>query len=249
MPRYKLTIEYDGTPFCGWQKQEDQQSVQEVVEIACGTFAGLGNEPVKVQCSGRTDAGVHAYGQVAHVDFPKARNPFNIVQGLNVLMHHVPVCVVAAEEVADDFNARFDATMRHYEYRIINRSPTLALDAKRAMHVFQELDIEAMQNAAKHLLGKHDFSSFRAAACQGKNPIKTLEALDISQQSEHVTITAKSRSFLHHQVRNITGTLVYVGIGKFTADDVKEILDARDRRKAGPTAPAHGLYFMGVSYN
>ena len=248
MPRYKLTIEYDGTPFCGWQRQEDQPSVQEVVERACAKLAGLGDTLLTVYCSGRTDTGVHAYGQVVHVDFPSPRDPYNIIQGLNVLMLPHPVAVVEAEEVDEEFHARFGSKQRHYEYRIINRSPILAIDRERAWHVHTPLDIDLMNQGAQHLIGHHDFTSFRASECQGKSPEKTLDELSIVREGELIRVTAKSRSFLHHQVRNMVGTLMYVGNGKWQPDDVKTALEARDRRKAGITAPAHGLYFMGVKY-
>jgi tRNA pseudouridine38-40 synthase len=248
MPRYKLTIEYDGTPFCGWQRQADKPSVQEVLERACAQFAGLDNARLPVQCSGRTDAGVHAYGQVVHVDFPQSRDPYNIVQGLNVIMLPNPVVVVCAEAVEDSFHARFDSKERHYEYRIINRPAMLALERDRAWHVHTPLDVARMNEGAQHLLGHHDFTSFRASGCQSKSPEKSLDILQVTRDGERVYITAKSRSFLHHQVRNMVGTLMYVGNGKWDPDDVKRALYARDRRAAGPTAPAHGLYFMGVTY-
>ena len=248
MPRYKLTIEYDGTPYCGWQRQADQASVQSVLEEACRQFY---HQPIEVFCAGRTDAGVHARGQVVHVDFPEPRNPFNICEGLNMLMLPHPVAVLAAEEVEDDFHARFNATRRHYLYRIINRSSRLALDATRAWHVFRPLDIEAMREGARHLIGQHDFTSFRSTACQSKSPLKTLDRLEIKQRTNNpgqVMIYTDARSFLHHQVRNMVGTLMLVGTGKWKPEQVKQALEARDRTQSGPAAPAQGLYLMQVDY-
>lgn len=250
MTRYKLTIEYDGTPFSGWQKHEGNLTVQGVMEDAAAKFLGTG-ERVEVQCAGRTDSGVHARGQVAHVDFPAGREPFNVRQGLNMLMLPHPVSVITAEEVADDFNARFDATRRHYLYRITNRSSRLALDAYRSWQVHGTFDLEAMRQAAAHLIGHHDFSSFRSADCQAKSPMKTLDALEILQRTnrpEEIMIRTHARSFLHHQVRNMVGTLVHVALGKWEPARVKEALAAKDRRAGGPMAPAHGLYLMKVDY-
>jgi tRNA pseudouridine38-40 synthase len=248
MPRYKLTIEYDGTPFCGWQKQADDLSVQTVLEHACMQFMAA-DAPIEVTCSGRTDAGVHAWGQVAHVDFAEARPIFNIIQGLNNYMLPHPVSVVAAEEVAADFNARFDARMRHYRYRIINRKARIAIDALRAWQVPNALNEAAMQTAANHLLGHHDFSSFRSSHCQAKSAMRTVSAISVTRQHEEITIDCSARSFLHHQVRNMVGTLVQVGLGNWQPEKVKAVLEARDRREAGANAPAHGLYFMRVEYD
>lgn len=248
MPRYKLTIEYDGTPFCGWQKQEHSPSVQEALETA---FAQFMTQPVELFCAGRTDAGVHARGQVAHVDLHEPRGTFNIREGVNTLLRPHPVAIVSAEEVPDTFHARHDALKRYYLYRIINRPAKLALDSARAWHIHQPLDIEAMREAAKSFLGKHDFTSFRASNCQSKNPVKTLDELRIVQRQknpEQLMIYVSARSFLHHQVRNMVGTLSLVGMGKWQPHQVREALEARDRTASGPTAPAHGLYFMQVDY-
>lgn len=250
MPRYKLTIEYDGTPYSGWQKQTEAPSVQAVVEAACTHFMNA-SETVEVVCAGRTDAGVHARGQVVHVDLVESREPYAIVRGLNALMMDAPIAVISAEEVADDFSARFNATKRHYLYRIINRRARLGLDATRAWHVYQPLDIEKMREAAALLIGNHDFTSFRSGACQAKSPIKTLDTLEIKTREknpEQVMIYTSARSFLHHQVRNMVGTLVYVGMGKWSVADVAAALEAKDRREGGPMAPAHGLYLMRVEY-
>ncbi len=250
MPRYKLTLEYDGTPYCGWQKQTEHPSIQAVLEAACTEFMGA-SETVEVQCAGRTDAGVHARGQVAHVDFATPREPHTIVRGLNGLMIKHPISVLKAEEVPESFNARFDATRRHYLYRIVNRKGQPALDKFRAWHVHKPLDLTHMNEAAELLIGRHDFSSFRGSECQAQSPIKTLDSLEVRAREnnpEQIMIRTSAKSFLHHQVRNMVGTLVYVGIGKWTVADVAHALEARDRRAGGPMAPAHGLYLMRVEY-
>ena len=248
MPRYKLPLEYDGTPFSGWQRHNGKPTVQATLEKALAMFM---NAPVETVCAGRTDAGVHARGQVVHVDLATPRAPFNICEGLNVLLLPHPISVLKAEEVDEEFHARFKATRRHYLYRIVNRSSRLALEATRAWHIFRPLDIDAMQVAANHLLGHHDFTSFRDAKCQALSPMKTLDELRIVRRKknpEQVMIYASARSFLHHQVRNMVGTLGLVGTGKWQPDDMKKALEARDRQAAGPMAPAHGLYLMKVEY-
>lgn len=248
MPRYKLTIEYDGTPYCGWQRQEDQPSVQGVLEAALHQFV---QTPVDVYCAGRTDAGVHARGQVVHVDLPVERKPFNICEGLNVIMLPHPVSVLSAEEVSPEFHARFDAKKRYYLYRIINRSSRLAIDATRAWHLFKPLKLDAMREAAAHLIGTHDFTTFRSTQCQSKDPVKTLDEIRIVQREnrpEQIMIYVSARSFLHHQVRNMVGTLSLVGMGKWAPEQVREALEARNRSAGGPTAPAQGLYLMQVDY-
>jgi tRNA pseudouridine38-40 synthase len=250
MPRYKLILEYDGTPFSGWQKHEGNLTVQGVMEDAAAKFLGSG-ERVEIQCAGRTDAGVHARGQVAHLDLPTPRDVFNVRQGLNMLMLPHPVSVISAEEVSPEFNARFDAKSRHYLYRITNRSSRLALDALRSWQVHGEFDLQKMREAAQHLLGHHDFSSFRSADCQAKSPMKTLDTLEILQREnrpEEIMVRTSAKSFLHHQVRNMVGTLVHVALGKWEPSRVAEALAARDRRAGGPMAPAHGLYLMRVEY-
>ncbi len=250
MSRFKLIIEYDGTPFCGWQKHEGNLTVQEVLETAAMKLANA-DAPVPVQCAGRTDSGVHARGQVAHVDLPEGRTSFNVRQGLNMLMLPHPISVVSAEEVSPDFHARFDAQRRHYLYRITNRSSRLALDAYRSWQVHGEFDFDAMRKAASFLIGHQDFSSFRSADCQAKSPLKTLDTLEILQRQnrhEEIMIRTSAKSFLHHQVRNMVGTLVHVALGKWEPERVAEALAARDRRAGGPMAPAHGLYLMKVDY-
>ena len=248
MPRYKLTIEYDGTPFCGWQKQDGQRSVQGALEAAAAQFV---QAPVELFCAGRTDAGVHARGQVAHMDLPVERAPFNICEGLNTILLPHPITVLAAEEVAPEFHARFDAKQRYYLYRIINRSSRLALDATRAWHIYRPLDLDAMREAASHLIGTHDFTTFRSTQCQSKSPLKTLDEIRIVQRKknpEQIMVYLSARSFLHHQVRNMMGTLSLVGMGKWTPEQVREARDAKNRSAGGPTAPAHGLYLMQVDY-
>jgi tRNA pseudouridine38-40 synthase len=249
MPRYKLTIEYDGTHYAGWQKQPDRPSIQESIEAALLKFC---NEPVEVCGAGRTDAGVHATGQVAHIDLTKAYNPYNVMQGINFHLfgerETSSIAIVKAEPTADDFHARFSATRRYYVYRIINRRARLALESGRAWQIGETLDVEAMQKAAKELLGHHDFTSFRDSECQAKSPVKTLDYLDIKRYGEEIRISTHARSFLHHQVRIIVGTLIQVGKGKWTVVDVKKALDAKDRAQAGPTAPPDGLYLIQVDY-
>ncbi len=253
MPRYKLWIEYDGTPYAGWQKQSDRPSVQEAIEEAVFKFCG---ERAEVTGAGRTDAGVHAVGQVGHVDIGKELDPFRVMQGINFHLFAVPqgetstnrIAITKAERVSDEFHARFSATRRHYLYRIISRRARLALEAGRAWHVIEPLDADAMHQAAQHLVGHHDFTTFRDTECQAKSPEKTLEALDVKRLGNEIHITARARSFLHHQVRIMAGTLVQVGKGRWTEHDVAEALAAKDRRKAGPTAPPEGLYLLGVDY-
>jgi len=248
MPRYKITIEYDGEPYRGWQKQAGSHTVQGALEEA---FAKFAQAPVEVYCAGRTDAGVHARGQIAHVDLPVAREPVNIRKGVNTYLLPHPIVVLNAELVADDFHARFDAKRRHYLYRILNRSSWATIDAAHCWHVPKEMDLEAMREAAQHLLGHHDFTTFRDRECQAKNPMRTLDTFEITRlkhRPEQVMIKTSARSFLHHQVRNMVGAMVQVGIGKWTPDRMREALEARDRVAGGPTAPAHALYFMKVDY-
>ena len=246
MPRYKLTIEYDGTAFQGWQRQASGLTVQDALESAVKEFCG--SQQI-VSGSGRTDAGVHARGQVAHVDLPKTYSPYSVQQGLNYHLRPHLISVLKVEEVDDTFHARFSAIERHYEYHILNRSAALALDLNRTWLVYKSLDIERMRLAAAYLIGKHDFSAFRAQECQASSPIKTLDELSIQQNDTRIIFFARARSFLHHQVRNMVGTLKIVGEGKLEAVDVDRILSSKDRTQAGPTAPACGLYLMKVSYH
>lgn len=260
MPRYKLTIEYDGTGYAGWQKQQDRPSIQSAIEDAVQKFCG---EAAEVVGAGRTDAGVHATAQAAHVDIPKEFEPFKVMQGINYYLFNpngndreqytegLPanrIAILGAERVSDDFHARFSAVKRHYIYRILNRRARLGLEAGRAWHVIEQLDEKAMQDAAQALLGNHDFTSFRDTECQAKSPVKTLDQLDVKRIGEEVRITTSARSFLHHQVRIMVGTLALAGKGKWSRKDVEAALKAADRTKAGPTAPPDGLYLTGVDY-
>jgi tRNA pseudouridine38-40 synthase len=243
--RFKLTIEYDGSGFVGWQRQDNGPSVQQALEEAVTAFCG---ETVVVQGAGRTDAGVHALGQVAHLDLDRPTPGETLRDALNFHLKPAPVAVLEAKAVEDWFHARFSATARLYRYRIVNRRAPLALQRGRAWRVPQPLDAEAMHEAAQRLVGRHDFTSFRATLCQAASPVKTLDQLDVGRAGDEVRITAGARSFLHHQVRNMVGTLKLVGEGKWAAADVAAALAARERAAAGPTAPAEGLYLVDVRY-
>ncbi len=245
MPRYKLTIEYDGAPFVGWQVQDNGLSVQAVLAAAIAAFCG---ENVEVRGAGRTDAGVHATGQVAHVDLGKSWDTDTVRDAVNAHLRPHPVAELAAEAVAEDFDARFSATRRHYLYRIVNRRADLALDRRHAWRVGRPLDAAAMQAAAQLLVGKHDFTTFRASECQAKSPVKTLERLDVARDGEEVRIEASARSFLHTQVRSMVGSLALVGEGRWSSDDLARALAARDRAACGPVAPPDGLYLVRVDY-
>lgn len=246
MPRFKLTIEYDGGPFSGWQRQADEPTIQQALEDA---IFGFTREWVLVEGAGRTDAGVHATGQVAHVDIATERyDAFSLPKAINAHLKPQPVAVVGAEIVNTGFHARFSAVERAYRYVIVNRRAPLTVDTGRAWQVPRPLDIEAMRAGAVHLIGHHDFTTFRSVHCQSKSPEKTLDLLEISRSGERIEVVARARSFLHHQVRNIVGTLKLVGEGKWSADQVRTARDARDRTKGGPTAPADGLYLTDVIY-
>ncbi|KAF0115749.1 MAG: truA [Rhodospirillaceae bacterium] len=245
MPRYKLTLEYDGGPFVGWQRQANGLSVQEVIEAAVLAFC---QQTVTVQGAGRTDAGVHALGQVAHLDLPRAYPPLRVRDALNAHLRPHPVVVLAAEQVEEHFHARFSAIERHYLYRVLNRKTPPALAAGRAWWVPTPLDEAAMAEAARCLVGRHDFSTFRASGCQATSPVRTLALLTIVREGDSIAVTARARSFLHHQVRNMVGTLRLVGEGRWTSADLAAALALRDRRAGGPTAPAHGLYLTEVVY-
>lgn len=245
MPRYKLTLEYDGGAFVGWQTQANGPSIQAAVEAAIHSFCG---EDTRLHAAGRTDAGVHALAMVAHFDL-SAPKPLERIEGaLNYYLRDSGIVVLAAEEVSDDFHARFSARKRHYLYRIINRRAPLALDKGKAWHVPVPLDAAAMHEAAQRLVGHHDFTTFRDTHCQAQSPVKTLDQLVVEEDGAEIFIHASARSFLHHQVRNMVGTLKLVGEGKWTPDDVTKALEARDRAAGGPTAPPDGLYFVAVEY-
>ena len=245
MPRYKLTIEYDGAPFAGWQIQADRATVQGVLTAA---IAALTGEQTLVQGAGRTDAGVHARAQVAHVDLVKDWDTDTVRDALNAHLRPHPVAVLAAERVASDFNARTSAVRRHYRYRIVNRRADLTLDLGCAWRVPRPLDAAAMHAAAQRLTGKHDFTTFRSTECQAASPVKTLDRLDVVRDGEELNVLASARSFLHNQVRSMVGSLVAVGEGKWSADDLSAALDARDRAACGQVAPPDGLYLMQVDY-
>jgi tRNA pseudouridine38-40 synthase len=245
MPRYKLIVEYDGTPFCGWQIQADQVSVQGVLTSAIEALSG---EKTLVQGAGRTDAGVHARAQVAHVDLAKEWDTGTVRDALNAHLRPHPIAVLAAARVADDFHARTSAIRRHYLYRIINRRADLTLEAGHAWRVPRPLETDIMHKAAQRLVGKHDFTTFRSTECQAKSPVKTLDVLSVERFGEEVAVSATARSFLHNQVRSMVGSLVAVGEGKWSADDLGKALEARDRTACGPVAPPDGLYLMKVDY-
>lgn len=245
MPRYKLTIEYDGTPFCGWQRQIEQPSVQQALETAILKFCG---QTVNTQAAGRTDAGVHALGQVAHCDLEKDWDPFRVREALNYHLRAVPVAILEAELVPQTFEARFSALARHYEYRILNRRAPAVLEHNHVWHVPTPLDADAMHAAAQLILGTHDFTTFRAAACQSKSPVKTLDHFAVRRELDHLVITAKARSFLHHQVRSMVGSLRMVGEGRWSPADFRAALDAQERSRCGALAPPDGLYLTKVIY-
>ena len=245
MPRYKLTIEYDGTPFVGWQVQDNGASVQGILADAVLGFAG---ERAVVGGAGRTDAGVHALGQAAHVDLTKDWPPDTVRDALNAHLRPHPIAVILAERVADDFDARFSAIKRHYRYRIVNRRADLALDQHRAWRVPRPLDAAAMHDAAQRLVGRHDFTTFRSTECQAKSPVKTLDRLDVTRDGDEVRVATMARSFLHNQVRSMVGSLVHVGEGKWSADDLGAALAGRDRSSCGQVAPPQGLYLVRVEY-
>ncbi|MGM4907571.1 tRNA pseudouridine(38-40) synthase TruA [Tardiphaga sp. 866_E4_N2_1] len=246
MPRYKMIIEYDGAPFSGWQVQANATlTVQGALERAAEAICG---EPIRVHGAGRTDAGVHALGQVAHCDVPKVLVPGRFRDGMNAHLRPHPVGVLSADIVPDDFEARFSAIKRHYVYRITYRRANLAVDAGRVWRVPRPLDVAAMSEAAKRLLGRHDFTTFRDTECQAKSPIRTLDQLDVVQNGEAITITTSARSFLHSQVRSMVGSLVWVGNGRWTPDDLAAALAAKDRSACGIVAPPDGLYLVKVDY-
>jgi tRNA pseudouridine38-40 synthase len=245
MPRYKLTIEYDGTPFVGWQVQNNGASVAGAIEDAVEKFAG---ERAPLYGAGRTDAGVHALAQVAHVDLAKEWDSDTVRDAINAQLRPQPVAIIKAERAAGDFHARFSAKARHYLYRIVNRRADLALARDRAWKIARPLDADAMHMAAQRLVGLHDFTTFRSTECQAKSPVKTLDRLDIVRDGDDIRISVSARSFLHNQVRSIAGSLALVGEGRWSADDLAAALEARNRAACGPVAPACGLYLVRVEY-
>jgi tRNA pseudouridine38-40 synthase len=245
MPRYRLTLEYDGGALVGWQRQDNGASVQGVLEDAIEKLSG---ERVTVTGAGRTDAGVHAFGQVAHFDLEKDFTGDKIRDALNFHVRPAAIAVVDAIVAAPDFHARFSATARHYLYRILTRRPPPVLEAGRVWHVVHALDADAMHAAAQALIGQHDFTTFRAAECQAKSPVKTLDKLSVRRAANEIHIEASARSFLHHQVRSMAGSLKLVGEGKWRAKDLKDALDAKDRARCGVVAPPDGLYLVKVDY-
>ena len=245
MTRFALTIEYDGRPFMGWQRQSHGPSVQEAIEIAVRKITG---EQVAVHAAGRTDAGVHATAMRADLDIERPITAFRLSEALNALVRPAPIAILACEIVPDDWHARFSCLGRHYEYRIVTRRAPLTFEAGLAWRLATPLDGAAMAEGAARLVGRHDFTTFRSAHCQADSPLRTLDRLDVVQQRDRVTVFASARSFLHHQVRSMVGCLALVGQGKWTPDDMGAALEARDRAALGLNAPSDGLYFIGADY-
>ena len=247
MPRYRMIVEYDGTPYVGWQRQENGHSVQSALE---GAILSLTGETVSIRGAGRTDSGVHALGQVIHADLSREWAAYKLRNALNahLMMADERVSVLDVRPVDETFDARFSAVRRHYLYRIVNRPSPLAVEAHRAWWVPKQLDHEAMHAAAQRLIGHHDFTTFRSAHCQAASPVRTLDRLDVSRNGEVIEIRASAQSFLHNQIRSFAGTLKLAGDGKMSPDDVQAALEARDRKYCGPVAPPDGLYFLRVDY-
>lgn len=245
MTRFALTVEYDGRPFMGWQRQAHGPSVQAAIEAAALAVTG---EAAAVHAAGRTDAGVHALAMRAHCDVAKALAPFRLMEALNARLRPAPVAVLACEVVAQDWHARFSCVARHYQYRIVNRRAPLTWEAGLAWQVPQMLDAAAMARGAAMLVGRHDFTTFRSAHCQADSPVRTLDRLDVVRDGERIVVRASARSFLHHQVRSMVGCLALVGMGRWSAEDVAEALAARDRAALGLNAPPDGLFFVGADY-
>jgi len=245
MTRFRLTIEFDGRPYFGWQRQENGPSIQQAIEEAIHAVTG---ETVAVHAAGRTDSGVHAAAMTAHADIAKGITPFRLVEALNAKLRPQPIAILAAETVPDDWHARFSCIGRRYRYRIVNRRPPLTFDNGLAWRIAPPLDADAMARAARLLIGKHDFTTFRSVQCQAKSPLKTLERLDIERIGGEIHVHAAAPSFLHHQVRSMVGCLALVGLGKWSEADLKAALDARDRQALGLNAPPDGLFFIGADY-
>ncbi|MDR3155921.1 MAG: tRNA pseudouridine(38-40) synthase TruA [Holosporaceae bacterium] len=244
--RYRIKIEYDGTPFHGWQRQDGMDTVQQRLEEAAFPFTKV---PVVLHVSGRTDAGVHALGQIAHFDSPEDLNCFRLQECMNAHLKDVPIGILEIEKVSDKFHARLGAIERYYCYKILNRRAKACIDTSRVWWVSYQLDTEKMHTVAQHLIGKHDFSAFRAAGCQSNSPIKTLNNISITRTGDLILVNVAAKSFLYHQVRNTVGSLVWIGRGYWSERDFLDIFDACDRTRAGPTAPACGLYFIGTKYS
>lgn len=252
--RYKITVEYNGRDHAGWQRQSEVPSIQQKIEQAIKSFS---NQDVPICVAGRTDAGVHAHAQVFHVDlapFSKLMTNYAILKAINAYLYPNLISIIDVHEVDKDFHARFSATNKLYQYRIVNRSGALAIEEGLCWHIGKELDVKKMNEAARYLLGHHDFSTFRASECQANSPMRTLDRLEVREKAydtcggREIIIESEARSFLHHQVRNFAGTLSLVGLGKWTPEDVKIALEDKDRTKGGPTAPACGLYLLRVDY-
>lgn len=245
MTRFALTVEYDGRPFMGWQRQKHGPSVQGVIEEAAATILG---GAVQVHAAGRTDAGVHATGMRAHLETDRPIAPFRLMEALNARMRPHPVAILACDEVPDDWHARFSCVARHYEYRIVTRRAPLTLEAGLAWRLTAPLDVAAMREGAAHLLGRHDFTTFRSAHCQADSPLRTLDRLEVVAEGDRISVFASARSFLHHQVRSMVGCLALVGQGRWTPDDMRAALEARDRTALGHNAPPDGLFFLRADY-
>ena len=245
MPRYRLTVEYDGGPYRGFQAQANGPSVQAAIEAAVHAFCG---ESLRLHAAGRTDAGVHALGQVIHLDLEKDWPATVVMNAVNAHLAPQPIAVIAAEVAEPGFHARFSASGRRYLYRVLNRPGPAALDRGHVWHIRQPMDVESMARAAQHLVGLHDFTTFRDAACQSKSPVKTLDKATISRVGDEAHFEFEARSFLHRQVRSMVGSLVQVGLGRWTPEDLAEALQARDRSACGPVAPSDGLYLVSVAY-
>lgn len=245
MTRWRLTVEFDGGPFMGWQRQDHGPSVQQSLEEALERMTG---ERAAFTAAGRTDAGVHAIAMPAHVDVTRPLTAHRLREGLNALVRPQPISVLEVEDVADDWHARFSCTGRRYVYRVLNRRAPPALDRGRVWHIAVPLDVEAMAEGAKLLVGRHDFTTFRSVQCQSDSPVKTLDKLEVSRVGEEIHIEAAARSFLHHQVRSMVGCLALVGRRQWAPEDIGKALEARDRAALGLNAPPHGLYFAGATY-
>jgi len=245
LSRFALTIEYDGRPFMGWQRQAHGPSVQESIETA---IARIIHSEALVYAAGRTDAGVHALAMRAHVDIERPITPFRLMEGINALVRPAPIAVLDCQIVPDDWHARFSCTARHYEYRLINRRARLTFEHGLAWRVAVPLDAVAMAAGAQRLIGRHDFTTFRSAHCQADSPVRTLDRLDVERAGDRIFVRASARSFLHHQVRSMVGCLALVGQGKWSADDMAAALTAQDRAALGLNAPPDGLFFVGASY-